>query len=445
MCQCRSQAFWRPGLDSRAVSDWVATSRMTALSPSGLRPCPLRLAPMEVARGLRHRPGLAWFDSSNDAAGAVSVITCDPSRVLQGRQGQVGPLREALASLQPHRPPTPPRDLGLPGPGLFGTIDFDGTWSFGLYPEVLVYEHDTEQWWETGELSRKIQTPVPVPPPAVPPLAFTPRWSRQSFLDAVNRALEYIAAGDIYQVNLSQQWLSPWPAGADAFGFYEKLRAYSPAPHGAFLSLGDRQIASASPELFLRLSGRTARTRPIKGTRPRHRLSEDDERAAYDLITSPKEIAELIMITDLERNDLGQICEFGSVTVPDLLRLERFQQVFHLVSTIEGTLRPDISHLDALLACSPGGSISGAPKKRALEIIRELEPTPRGLYTGAIGWLGANGESQFSIAIRTAIAEGDTLHFHAGAGIVADSHPEREYEETWHKAATLLGAACWDR
>jgi len=159
----------------------------------------------------------------------------------------------------------------------------------------------------------------------------------------------------------------------------------------------------------------------------------------------PKEIAELIMITDLERNDLGQVCEFGSVVVPDLLRLERFQQVFHLVSTVEGTLRAEVDHASALRACLPGGSISGAPKIRALEIIRELEPFPRGLYTGVLGWFGVNGESQFSIAIRTAVAEAGRLHFHAGAGIVADSDPAREYEETWHKAATLLGAARWQR
>ena len=151
------------------------------------------------------------------------------------------------------------------------------------------------------------------------------------------------------------------------------------------------------------------------------------------------------MITDLERNDLGRVCDFGSVTVPDLLRLERFQQVFHLVSTIEGTLRTEVDHVSALEACLPGGSISGAPKFRALEIIAELEPFPRGLYTGAMGWIGANGESQFSIAIRTAIAEGERLHFHAGAGIVADSVPEKEYDETWHKASTLIGVPSWAR
>jgi para-aminobenzoate synthetase component 1 len=418
---------------------------MPALSSSGLRPCALGLAPLEVARGLRHRPGLVWCDSSDDGRGRVSVVTADPTEVLQGRRDEWDRLGRALEQLRASTAADGgDRDLGLPGPGLFGTIDFDGRWCFGVYPEVLVYDHAREQWWETGGLRERLDLEAARRPPTpIPPVEFTPQWSRPEFLAAVRRALEYIANGDIYQVNLSQPWHSPWPEGADAFGFYEKLRAFSPSPHGAFLDLGGRQIASASPELFLQMSGRTIRTRPIKGTRPRHRLAQDDERAAYDLITSPKEIAELIMITDLERNDLGQVCTFGSVTVPDLLRLERFQQVFHLVSTVEGTLRSDVDHLSALGACLPGGSISGAPKIRALEIIRELEPFPRGLYTGVVGWLGANGESQFSIAIRTAIAEADVLHFHAGAGIVADSSPEKEYEETWHKASTLLGAATW--
>ena len=420
---------------------------MPVLDRSGLRLRSLALTPLEVARGLRGRPGLVWCDSSDEAAGRVSVVAADPVAVLRGGAGESEPLREALHELRARGGDAGAlRDLGLPGPGLFGTIDFDGQWCFGVYPEVLVYQHATEQWWETGELSARLDPRAAgTPSPAPPAVHFEPRWSAAGFLAAVGRALDYIADGDIYQVNLAQSWESPWPAGADAFGFYEKLRGFSPSPHGAFCDLGGRQVASASPELFLRLSGRAIRTRPIKGTRPRHRLALDDERAAYDLITSPKEIAELIMITDLERNDLGQVCAFGSVTVPDLLRLERFQQVFHLVSTIEGTLRPEFDHLDALWACLPGGSISGAPKRRALEIIRELEPCPRGLYTGVIGWLGAFGESQFSIAIRTAIVEGTRLHFHAGAGIVADSDPQREYEETWHKAATLLGVSGWAR
>jgi anthranilate/para-aminobenzoate synthase component I len=190
----------------------------------------------------------------------------------------------------------------------------------------------------------------------------------------------------------------------------------------------------------LRLSGRGIETRPVKGTRPRFADPEADSRSAYELVTSEKEIAELVMITDLERNDLGQVCEFGSVRVTDLLRVERLAQVYHLVSTVSGTLREGFDHLDALAACFPGGSITGAPKKRAMEIIAELEPVPRGLYTGAVGYLGYNGESQLNIVIRSLVREAGHLHYHVGAGIVADSSAALEYEETLHKAAGIRAA-----
>jgi aminodeoxychorismate synthase component I len=255
----------------------------------------------------------------------------------------------------------------------------------------------------------------------------------------VRRAKEYIAAGDIYQVNLSQKFRADW--SGDALEFYGALRHCSPAPYAAFIEMEGRALLSSSPECFLRMSGRRIRTRPIKGTRPRLPDPQADERSALDLITSEKEIAELVMITDLERNDLGQVCEYGSVRATDLLKLERFEQVFHLVSTVDGRLRADVDHIAALRACFPGGSITGAPKKRAMEIIAELEPSPRGVYTGAMGWFGFNGESQFNIAIRTVVMEEGTAHFHVGAGIVADSDPEAEYEETLHKAAGIFSAA----
>ena len=258
-------------------------------------------------------------------------------------------------------------------------------------------------------------------------------------MEMVDRARGYIAAGDVYQVCLAHPFVAHTQVAA--WDFYEALRRCSPAPHAAFIDSGPLQIASASPECFLRISGRRVVTRPIKGTRPRKSDPLGDRRSAEELISSPKEIAELVMITDLERNDLGQVCEFGSVTVSELLRLETYEQVFHLVSTVEGRLRPDISHVQALRACFPGGSISGAPKRRALEIIRELEPFPRGIYTGAIGYFGFNGESQFSIAIRTAVFENGRAQFHAGAGIVADSIPEREWQETLDKASGILQAA----
>lgn len=271
------------------------------------------------------------------------------------------------------------------------------------------------------------------------PLDFQPHLTKAKFCEMVQRARDYIAAGDIYQVNLAQKFSAAWRG--DPVRFYESLRHFSPAPFAAYVAQSDRTILSSSPESFLRISGRQISTRPIKGTRPRFRDHAADEKSAFDLITSPKEIAELIMITDLERSDLGQVCEIGSVTTGEMLRLEQHEHVFHLTSTISGTLREDVDQVSALAACFPGGSITGAPKKRAREIIAELEPDPRGLYTGAIGYFGFNGESQFNIAIRTVLLENSTAHFHVGAGIVADSSPEAEYQETLDKAAGIFLAA----
>ena len=264
---------------------------------------------------------------------------------------------------------------------------------------------------------------------------------REDFITLVERAQDYIARGDIYQVNLTHRLVSPWAPRSDLFAFYAALRHCSPAPYAALLSLNGRAVLSSSPELFLKISGRRICTRPIKGTRPRHADPQADEKSARELATCSKEAAELVMITDLERNDLGQVCEFGSVVVSEMLQMERYEQVFHLVSTVEGELRREIDAVSALRACFPGGSITGAPKKRAQEIITELESAPRGLYTGAIGYFGFNGESQFNIAIRTVVIENDEAHFHVGAGIVADSRPDREWQETLDKAAGILLAA----
>jgi para-aminobenzoate synthetase component 1 len=292
--------------------------------------------------------------------------------------------------------------------------------------------------------------------------------SRADFIAAVESAQRYIRAGDIYQVNLSQRLMavlqgragSPlpaacqrrineWRARSDApylenflsgWELFQRLSAVSPAPFSAFLDCGDFQIASSSPELFLRLSGSHIQTKPIKGTRPRDADLTRDAQLAYELQTSPKELAELVMITDLLRNDLGKICEFGSVQAPELAQLEKFAQVQHLVSTVEGCLRRDVTHFAALASCFPGGSITGAPKFRAMEIIDELEPIARGPYCGCHGYLGFNQESQLSITIRTAVCKDGLAHFNVGAGIVADSVPEAEYEETLAKAAGFLAA-----
>ncbi len=266
----------------------------------------------------------------------------------------------------------------------------------------------------------------------------TSNLTRAAFIAMVERAQRYIRAGDIYQVNLAQRLAGP--TTLTGWELFQRLADVSPAPFAAFLDGGEFQIAASSPELFLRLSGSHITTRPIKGTRPRAADPTRDAQLTYELQTSPKEMAELVMITDLLRNDLGRVCEYGSVQVPELVRLERYPQVQHLVSTVEGRLRADVTHFAAFAACFPGGSISGAPKFRAMEIIDELEPVTRGPYTGALGYLGFNRESQLSIVIRTAIRTEQQTYFHVGAGIVADSVPAAEYEETLAKARGFFEA-----
>jgi anthranilate/para-aminobenzoate synthase component I len=382
-------------------------------------------SPAAAARAIRDDCGMVFLDSGMDSKG-TSLLGTRPDFVLSGndweRLDRELSLRRRAAN-------------GYPDGAAVGFVAFDGTFHFGFYDYLHLFSHHTGRW--TNRPQRFAEGP---PRGQEPSLRFSPKISKGQFLKMVECAREYIAAGDIYQVCLSH----PFEATADtssAWEYFEKLRVLSPAPYSAFLNFGGVRIASSSPECFLRLSGRHISTRPIKGTRPRKPDLQSDRLSACDLTTSSKEIAELVMITDLERNDLGRVCEYGSVHVADLLRLETFAQVFHLVSTVQGGLREGVSHVQALRECFPGGSISGAPKKRALEIIQELEPHPRGIYTGAIGYFGYNGESQFSIAIRTAVFEKGLASFHVGAGIVADSIPEKEWQETHDKAAGMLLAA----
>ncbi len=284
------------------------------------------------------------------------------------------------------------------------------------------------------------------------PIAPQSNVSRADFIAAVRRAQGYIRTGDIYQVNLSHRLsvsaeaiglastTAGNPSAKPGWELFQRLAAVSPAPFAAYFDCGDFELASSSPEQFLRLSGSHIVTRPIKGTRPRDPDPTRDAQLAYELQTSPKELAELVMITDLLRNDLGRVCEYGTVQVPDLAKLEKFAQVQHLVSTVEGRLRPAVTHFAALASCFPGGSITGAPKFRAMEIIDELEPVSRGPYCGCHGCLGFNRESQLSITIRTAVCKDGLAHFNVGAGIVADSVPEAEHAETLAKAAGFVAA-----
>jgi aminodeoxychorismate synthase component I len=406
------------------------------LSAAQLRHVALELTPIEVAARCRHLRDLVFFDTALEtgAAGEISIVAANPHRVLRG--SSEAEWRELQSALAARRIPIG-FDDGLPHGFAAGFLEYDGAFRFGFYEDALIFRHADQTWSELGDLRAQLAEP-PAPRRAAPP-AFDHALARDTYCAMVARAQDYIGAGDIYQVNLAHRFAAPWEG--DPFAFYEALRHYSPAPYAAYLECDGRAILSASPESFLKMSGRAIRTRPIKGTRPRRADLHADEKSAYDLLTSPKEIAELVMITDLERNDLGQVCDFGSVSVPELLKLERFEQVFHLVSTVEGRLREEVDHVAALRACFPGGSITGAPKKRAREIIAELEPEPRGLYTGAIGWFGFSGESQFNIAIRTVVVENSIAHFHVGAGIVADSVPELEWQETLDKAAGILLAA----
>lgn len=396
--------------------------------------------PAQVATRLRHLPGFVWFDTAGNLptlyGKPTSILAARPVVVIKGTLTEAADRQALRLLLQKHGSNMTP-DQGHLNGGLCGWVEYDGRFVFGVYPEMLVFTHQDQVWNESGHLSRELAEPIEEEPFRIGP--FQPETTREEFLAAVRRSKEYIAAGDIYQVNLSQQF-SAEVSGGSLFSLYETLRTCSPAPMASWLSLAGREVLSSSPETFLRMTGNVIETRPIKGTRPRHADPDADEQSAKELQTSEKETAELVMITDLLRNDLGQVCEFGSVHVEEMLQLEKLEQVHHLVSTVKGTLRADTDHIDALAACFPGGSITGAPKKRAREIIAELETVPRGLYCGAIGYFGFNGESQFNIAIRTLIRECGRLHYHVGAGIVADSSPELEFEETLHKAAGIRKA-----
>lgn len=274
--------------------------------------------------------------------------------------------------------------------------------------------------------------------PAEENILLRSNFSRTEYLRAVAAAREYICAGDIFQVNLSQRF----DAGLSVppYDLYRRLRRINPAPFAAYLGFDDLFVISASPERFLRVRGDWVETRPIKGTRPRGKSRAEDSALAGELLSSAKDRAENVMIVDLERNDIGRVCRYGTVRVTELAALETFPTVFHLTSTVQGRLSEDKDRIDLLKACFPGGSITGAPKVRAMEIIDELEPTRRGVYTGSIGYLSFNGEMDLNIVIRTILVKAGRACFQVGGGIVFDSEQEAEYEETLDKAKALVQA-----
>ncbi|PWT85311.1 MAG: anthranilate synthase component I [Blastocatellia bacterium] len=285
------------------------------------------------------------------------------------------------------------------------------------------------------ELERSLSHAMNVPAVA---LQLQSNYTQEAFERQVRTAKDHIAAGEIYQVVLSQRFEAE--IGADPFTVYRALRHVNPSPYMYFIRLGGVSVVGSSPEMLVRVEGSRVETHPIAGTRPRGRTEDEDRRLAEELKRNEKERAEHVMLVDLGRNDIGRVCEYGSVRVPQFMGLERFSHVMHLTSIVEGRLADDRDRFDALVACFPAGTVSGAPKVRAMQIINELEPSGRGLYAGAVGYLDFAGNLDFCIAIRTVIISAGRAYVQAGAGIVMDSNPAAEYEETRDKARALVRA-----
>jgi len=297
--------------------------------------------------------------------------------------------------------------------------------------------------WEARLKGTTAQTPAL---PSIGPVRFAPEQTRDTYLERVRRCQRYIAAGDIYQANLSHRFAVQIPeqyrTGTARLAYeqalYGRLRTVNPSPFSGLLHFDDVSLVSCSPERLVRLRGRRAETRPIAGTRPRGHTTAEDRRLVGELLANEKERAEHLMLVDLERNDLGRVCEFGSVTVDEFMTVEQYSHVSHIVSNISGILRVNATPFDLIQAVFPGGTITGVPKIRCMEIIEELEPVRRGPYTGSFGYIGWNGDLDLNIIIRTLVLAGERGHLQVGAGIVADSDPDQEYEETLHKAQAFF-------
>ncbi|CAO3433349.1 aminodeoxychorismate synthase component I [Azospirillum endophyticum] len=422
--------------------------------------------------------------------GRWSIVAVDPFRTVEARGGSVAVDGHAVAGdpftvleqqLEAHRRPLPP---GLPIPFAGGAVGFLGyelgqvlerlparhgddtglpDMAFGLYDTVIVFDEWERRGWilssgvpEDSPVGRRLRAAdrlqsfadalEAAPTVLAPPNSATARWrpeiARDQYCRRVEQVLEYIRAGDIFQANFTGRFLTDRPAGLSVLDLYRRLLALSPAPFAACLSLpGGAGLASVSPERFIRLhaNGRME-TRPIKGTRPRGATAAEDDALARELEGSVKDRAENLMITDLLRNDIGRVARIGSVKVPALCGVERFASVHHLVSVIEGRLKPGLGPVDLLRATFPGGSITGAPKIRAMEIIDELEEARRGAYCGSVAWIGFDGAMDSSIVIRTLTVTANRIIAQAGGGIVADSDPGREHDEMMVKIRPLLRA-----
>ncbi len=441
--------------------------------------------PGEAFRSLAardHPPrGIVFLDSAGPTSGIArwSILAADPFDILEDRVDPFGAIERALAAHRTQEGPVPfarGGAIGFLGYGLRHHLERlprrhtdaaePDLW-LGLYDALVIFDRRSRRAWiaSTGLPERdppaarvragrraawlrsllasaQCSSIDPDPPPlasrgALPPgarLSMTPA----DYVDRVERARAWIRAGDIYQANLSWRVEAPCPLPPPRL--YLHLRTISPAPFGAYLDPGPFQVLSNSPERFLLQERGRIETRPIKGTRPRGADPVEDRREAQELLASEKDRAEHLMIVDLERNDLGRVACPGSVRVERLGGLESYANVHHLVSVIRASLPPGTGPVDALRACFPGGSITGAPKIRAMEIIEELETGPRGIYTGAIGGIDFSGRMDLSVAIRTAVVRDGVASFHVGGGIVADSKPDLEYQETLTKAEAFCRA-----
>jgi para-aminobenzoate synthetase component 1 len=446
--------------------------------------------PWDVFVRLAGLPFPLFLDSAlpHPTLARYSFVAADPFDRLVGRHTAADPFAALAGRLAPYRGETVP---GLPpfqggAAGLFGydlchhverlprpVFDEFATpdLAVGLYDWVVAFDHVRGRAWvvSTGfpetepgrrraraeQRLREVRRRLDRPPPTLRPRRTVPvvpavahpagrvsgllsSFDRAGYLAAVRRAVEYVHAGDCFQVNLAQRLLSP--DGVPPVEFYRRLRERNPAPFAGYLDAGDFVVASASPERFVAVRDGEVETRPIKGTRPRGATPAEDRARADELLASAKDRAENVMIVDLLRNDLGRVCRYGTVRVAGVCRLESYRFVHHLVSEVRGRLRPGLGPLNLLRAAFPGGSVTGAPKVRAMEIIAELEPVARGPYCGSLGYVGFDGTADTNILIRTATLGGGWVQFPVGGGIVADSDPVQEYEETWDKAEGLLRA-----
>ena len=313
----------------------------------------------------------------------------------------------------------------------------------GVFDDGIVFDHrqNTAYYYSLGEDRYDDVMSLKAEAAEAEPLSFhkpTVSFTKARFENAVDKAKEYIRQGDIFQVVLSKRF--DFQFRGDLIGFYRSLREINPSPYMYFFKSGSRQIVGSSPEMLVRVENRVVETFPIAGTRPIAENPAENQRLANELLADPKERAEHVMLVDLARNDVGKVAEYGSVCVPDFMQVHGYSHVQHIVSRVVGSLRENCESYDALKAVFPAGTVSGAPKPRAMEIIEELEPVRRGPYAGAVGYFSCNGNADFAIAIRTLFADGDRAHVQAGAGIVADSVPEREWFETEQKAQALLRA-----